>query len=108
MEALKRDWSSMKCMKEASARSFRIDKNNKINMHPQAKALIYQLLCFATLFIASRFLLAEYTILTGFWIPLTAFFIGTFLSPKFQAVRTRDGDKLYMKWIFLKGIREIK
>ncbi|HEX8268555.1 MAG TPA: hypothetical protein VF581_01570 [Flavobacterium sp.] len=77
-------------------------------MNPQARALIYQLVCFATLFIASRFLLAEYSRLTGFWIPVTAFLIGTFFSPKFQAIRTRDGYKLYMKWIFLKGVREVK
>ncbi|HEX9981074.1 MAG TPA: hypothetical protein VGB50_10980 [Flavobacterium sp.] len=74
----------------------------------QTKALLFQLMCFATLFVLFRFLLDRYTGLEGFWVPFAAFVLGTFLSPKFQAVRTKDGQKLFMKWIFLKGIREIK
>lgn len=64
--------------------------------------------CFAILFLAFRFLIAAYTNLHGYWIPLTAFVIGTLLSPKFQAVQTHDGKKLFMKWLFMKGVREIK
>ncbi|MBN9283018.1 hypothetical protein [Flavobacterium sp.] len=56
-------------------------------MKPQVKAFIFQL--------------------TG-WIPVTAFVVSTLLAPKFQAVKTNDGEKLFMKWIFIKGIREIK
>ena len=48
-----------------------------------------------------------YTGLTGLWIPMTAFIVATLISPKFQAVKTKDGEKLFMKWIFIKGIREI-
>jgi len=74
----------------------------------QTKAFIYQLLAFATLFIGIRYLVDEFTNLTGYWIPITAFVAGTLLAPKFQAVKTKDGEKLFMKWIFIKGIREIK
>ncbi len=74
----------------------------------QIRAFIYQLLCFATLFILSRFLLSTYTTLTGLWIPFSAFMIGTLLAPKFQAVKTKEGEKLYMKMIFRKEIKEIK
>ncbi|MCV9926893.1 hypothetical protein OIU83_04490 [Flavobacterium sp. LS1R49] len=73
----------------------------------QVRAFLYQLGCFAILFILARFLVAEYTGLTGFWIPMTAFVVGTLLSPKFQAVKTKDGEKLFMKWIFVKGVKEI-
>ena len=73
----------------------------------QIRAFIYQLGCFAILFISIRYLVARYTDLTGFWIPFAAFAIGTFLSPKFQAVKTKEGEKLFMKWLFVKGIREI-
>jgi hypothetical protein len=41
-----------------------------------------------------------------FWIPLTAFIVGTILSPKFKA-KTEDGEKLFMKWIFIKDVKEI-
>ncbi|AWK05226.1 hypothetical protein ACFFLS_08195 [Flavobacterium procerum] len=73
----------------------------------QVRAFLYQLGCFAVLFLAFRFLIAAYTGLTGIWIPLTAFVIGTIIGPKFQAARTKDGEKLFMKWIFIKGIKEI-
>ena len=65
----------------------------------KTKALIYQFLSFAVLFIIFRFLIATYTNLTGLWIPLTAFIVGTILSPQFQAVKTNDGEKLFMRWI---------
>jgi hypothetical protein len=74
----------------------------------KTKAFIYQLLSFAVLFIIFRFLVDAYTNLQGFWIPLTAFVIGTILSPQFQAIKTNDGEKLFMKWIFMKGIKQIK
>ncbi|MFV8443146.1 hypothetical protein [Flavobacterium sp. LB2P44] len=73
----------------------------------QIRAFIYQLGCFAILFISARYIVAHYTNLIGFWIPLTAFVIGTLLSPKFQAVKTKDGEKLFMKCIFMKGIKEV-
>lgn len=74
----------------------------------KTKAFIYQLISFAVLFIIVRFLVATYTNLSGLWIPLTAFIVGTILSPQFQAVKTNQGEKLFMKWIFMKGIKEIK
>lgn len=74
----------------------------------QVRAFLYQLGCFAILFIGFRFLIEKYTNLQGLWIPLTAFVIGTILSPMFQAVKTKDGEKLFLKWIFLKGVKEIK
>jgi len=73
----------------------------------QIRAFLYQLGCFAILFILGRFLVATYTALTGLWIPMTAFIVATLISPKFQAVKTKDGEKLFMKWIFIKGIKEI-
>ena len=73
----------------------------------QLRGFLYQLGCFAILFILGRYLVARYTELTGIWIPMTSFIVATLISPKFQAVRTKDGEKLFMKWIFIKGIREI-
>lgn len=73
----------------------------------QVRAFIYQLGCFAILFTSFRYLVEHYTPLKEYWIPLTAFVVGTILSPKFQAVKTKDGEKLFMTWIFTKGIKEI-
>lgn len=74
----------------------------------KTRAFIYQLLCFAALFILFRFIIDAYTNLAGYWIPLTAFIVATILAPQFQAIRTNEGEKLFMKWIFMKGIKQIK
>ena len=74
----------------------------------QVKSFIFQLLCFTVLFIISRYCISEYSNLTGFWKPATAFVVATLLAPKFQVIRTKEGEKMFMKWIFVKGIKEIK
>ena len=73
----------------------------------QVRAFLYQLGCFAILFISLQFLIDKYTQLSGLWIPMTAFAVGTILAPKFQAVKTKEGEKLFMKWMFVKGIKDI-
>ena len=77
-------------------------------MSLRTRALLYQLACFAVLFLVFRLIIDMYTGLTGIWVPLTAFVIGTILSPKFKVVRTQSGDRLFYSWIFIKGVREIK
>lgn len=74
----------------------------------QLRSFVYQLLSFGILFIGLQFLIKRYTELSGWYIPLTAFVVGTILAPQFQAVKTKDGEKLFMKWIFMKGVKIIK
>ena len=76
-------------------------------MNLKVKAFILQLISFATLFIIVRYLLAQYTNLEGMWISITAFVLGTILAPQFQSVESKEGPKLFMKWIFMKEVREI-
>jgi len=73
----------------------------------QVRAFLYQLGCFAILFISFQYLIGRYANLQGLWISITAFVVGTILSPKFQAAKTKDGEKLFMSWLFIKGIKEI-
>lgn len=73
----------------------------------QIRAFLYQLGGFAILFILARFIIAAYSGLTGIWIPMTAFIVATLIAPQFKALKTKDGEKLFMKWIFIKGIKEI-
>ena len=72
----------------------------------QVRAFLYQLGCFGILFILFRFLIGSYTNLEGFWIPMAAFVAGTILAPKFYAVKTKDGEKLFMSWLFVKELRK--
>ena len=72
------------------------------------KSLLYNFICFAVLYTVVYLLADSFTHLTGYLKPITAAVCASLLSPKFQAADTRDGKKLFMKWLFLKGIREVK
>lgn len=75
----------------------------------KTKSIIYNFLGFAVLFTIIRFaVLPEFTNLTGIFLPLTAFVAATLLAPKFQAIQTNEGEKLFMKWLFIKGVKQIK
>jgi hypothetical protein len=77
-------------------------------MSKKTKAFLYNFLGFAIIFFAARYLVGTFTHLQGYWIPVTAFVVGTILAPKFQTVHTSLGEKLFMKWLFIKGFKEIK
>ncbi len=77
-------------------------------MSKKTKALIYQFLSFAILFVIARFLVETYTNASGFWIPAIAAIVTTILAPQFKAIQTPQGLKLYMNWLFLKEPKEIK
>jgi hypothetical protein len=77
-------------------------------MSKTIKSFLFNLLGFAILFIGLRYFLLDYTGITGIWKPLISFGIATLLAPKFQVVKTNDGEKLFMKWIFIKGVKEVK
>ncbi|MCG2611915.1 hypothetical protein LZZ90_10395 [Flavobacterium sp. SM15] len=74
----------------------------------KTKALIYNFIGFALLFVIIRIVAEKFTNLSGFWLPLTAAVVASILAPKFQAVRTNEGEKIFMKWLFIKGVKEIK
>ncbi len=77
-------------------------------MSKRTKSFVYNLLSFAAFFLPLQVAVSYFTTLHGIWIPMVAFVIGTILAPKFQAVRTKDGEKLFMKWLFVKGVKEIE
>ena len=76
-------------------------------MSKKTKSFVYNLLSFAAFFLPLQVVLT-YTGIKGIWILVVAFVIATILAPKFQAIRTKDGEKLFMKIIFVKGVKEIE
>jgi len=74
----------------------------------KTKGLLYNFIGFAVIFVIVRLVAPMFTNLTGIWLPLTAFVVATLLAPKFQAVQTSEGEKLFMKWLFVKGVKEVK
>lgn len=77
-------------------------------MNKKTKAFLYNFLGFAPLFVICRIAAAYFTHLSGLWLPLTAAVAASLLSPKFQAITTSEGEKIYMKWLFIKGVKEVK
>jgi hypothetical protein len=77
-------------------------------MNIRTKALLYQFLSFAILFLIFRELTDVFSSLQGIWVSLVAFAISTLLAPQFKVVRTKDGDKLVITWILMKGVKVIK
>lgn len=76
-------------------------------MRPKHRALLYNFIGFAFLFIGSRLLLGHFFSMGTFILAFLAAVIATILAPKFAVVKTPKGEKLMMKWIFIKGIREM-
>lgn len=77
-------------------------------MSKKVKSFIYNFLGFSVFYIPAYLLVMNYSHLQGLWIAGTAFMVSLILAPKFQAVKTHDGEKIYMKWFFIKGVKEIE
>ena len=78
-------------------------------MSKTVKSILYNFISFAIFFLPSYYLINKYggLSITGFFIPFTAFVIATIIAPKFQAIKTKDGEKIFMSWIFKKGVKEV-
>jgi hypothetical protein len=77
-------------------------------MSKKFKALLYNFLGFAPFFLLGWYLIGNFTNLTGFWVPATAMVASTILSPKFQAIKYMGEEKIFMRWLFIKGTKEVK
>lgn len=76
-------------------------------MKLKTKVFIYQFVCFALLFVASRFLLAFFFELSRIWLPLLSALIASVLAPQFRVIQTQEGEKIMMRWIFVKGVKTL-
>lgn len=76
-------------------------------MNLKTKAFLFQLLSFAVFFIPLRLTIDYFTTLERFWPPFFAFILTLILAPKFQFAKTNEGEKIFMKWIFVKGVKSI-
>lgn len=77
-------------------------------MAKKTKAFLYNFFAFTAFYIPAMLLIKTFSQWEGFAVSLTAFVIALVLSPKFQFVQTNTGDKIFMKWIFKKGMQEVK
>ena len=77
-------------------------------MNKSTKALLYNFLGFTPIFLLVFYLAQEFTGLTGLMQGIAAFLVTIILAPKFQAGKVYGEEKLFMRWLFFKGVKEIK
>ncbi|MDP5001360.1 MAG: hypothetical protein NWQ14_07355 [Flavobacterium sp.] len=77
-------------------------------MSKKVKSFLYNFLGFVVIYLPTLFLVGKFTHLNGLWVPMTSFMVALLLAPKFQAIKTPSGEKIFMKWLFIKGVKEIQ
>lgn len=76
-------------------------------MKPKHKVLIFNFLGFAILFVLFRFGLTLIMQLDSFYMSLIAAIAASILAPKFAVVKKEGVEKIVMKWVFIKGFKEL-
>ena len=76
-------------------------------MKPKYKVLFLNFLGFALLFMLFRFGLALFVQIDSLYLAVISAISASILAPKFAVVNTKGIEKVMMKWIFLKGFKEI-
>lgn len=76
-------------------------------MKKKWKALLFNFIGFALLFIIVRLALGHYLPINRIFLAVTAAIVANILAPKFGVIQTEDGEKMMMKWLFMKGVREL-
>ncbi len=74
-------------------------------MSIKTKAFIYNFIGFALIFIGLRLVLTIFIL--GFTAVLIAGILAIVCSPKFAVGPSDKGEQLYVKWVFLKGLRKV-
>lgn len=76
-------------------------------MSKKTKVFIAQFLSFAILFIIGRYGFEFITGSASMWLSLGAAVFATIFAPQFKVFDTQEGQKVYMRWIFKKGVKEL-
>lgn len=98
----------MKAAREQSFRQTSLTNKFYINMNKKLKAFVYNLLGFIPFYIITYALLIKFTGVTGLWVPVIAAVTTTILAPKFQTVSYQGQERIFMKWLFFKDVKEVK
>lgn len=74
-------------------------------MNVGTKTIVFQFISFTVLFVLARIGFSLFTDLQGFWLSGASAVFATILAPQFKVFKTDEGDKICMRWIFLKGVK---
>ncbi len=76
-------------------------------MKPKYKAFLFNFIGFALLFVIIRSIMWFLLSSDSIYLAIVAAVLASVLSPKFAVTRTKEGEKLFMKWVFIKGVKEV-
>ncbi|SEH56551.1 hypothetical protein SAMN02927937_00219 [Paenimyroides aquimaris] len=71
-------------------------------MNKATKVLVIQFLFFAVIFLAARYIIAHFELLTGIWIPVVSGIITIVLVPQFKVFKIDGKDTVFVAWLFSK------
>ena len=74
----------------------------------KAKTLLFNFIGFAFFFLILRYITTLIWLEVPIYMVVIAAVLANYMSPKFGVVETEKGTKMMMKWVFVKGLREIK
>lgn len=76
-------------------------------MSKKTKVFIAQFFCFAILFMIGRIGAEFVTGLSSIWCSVIGAVLATVFAPQFKVFDTQQGQKVYVRWIFIKGVKEL-
>lgn len=76
-------------------------------MKLKCKTLFFNFICFAVLFLIARLALGYFLPINRIFLAVTAAILANVLAPKFGAIQTAKGEKIMVKWFFVKGLKEM-
>lgn len=71
-------------------------------MNKATKVLVIQFLFFAVIFLAARYIIAHFELLTGILIPVVSGIITIVLVPQFKVFKIDGKDTVFVAWLFSK------
>jgi len=71
-------------------------------MNKATKVLVIQFLFFAVIFLAARYVIAHFELLSGIWIPVVSGIITIVLVPQFKVFKVDGKDTVFVAWLFSK------
>lgn len=69
------------------------------------KALLFNFICFTSLFLVLRYFLIDFIAVSSFVQSIISAVLAMILAPKFMVTKIDGRQKLVMKWLFVKGFK---
>lgn len=71
-------------------------------MNKATKILLIQFMCFALIFLAARYLIVYFNLLTGLMIPIVSGIVAIILAPQFKVFKVDGKETVFIAWLFSK------